>query len=318
MRTAPVPALAGASRRASDGKRLGRNVRAFPMLYLMVLPVVAYFVLFKYLPMLGTIIAFQNFRPARGFLNRSFVGLKHFRDFLLGPYAARTIRNTIELNLLQLLFGFPAPILLALLLNELRPNLYKKGVQTVTYLPYFISLVVVCGIVKDFSSTTGLFGDIAAFFGLERLNLLTELRYYRTVYVASSLWQSVGWGSILYLATLSNADPQLFEAAVVDGANRFQQVWHVTLPALLPVIIVQLILRIGHLMSVGADRTILLYTPVVYEKADIISSFVYRYGLQNINYSYGSAVDLFNSAINLLLLVSANRFSAWLTDESLW
>lgn len=305
-------------KKSSYGHRLRKNIRAYPALYLMVIPVMLYFIIFKYIPMFGNIIAFQDFRPARGFLGSKFVGLKHFKDFLTGPYASRTIWNTVILSVLRLIFAFPAPIILAILLNEFKPNFFKKSVQTITYLPYFISLVVVCGIVKDFCSSTGLFGDIVAFLGFERTNILTDTRFYRTIYLGSSMWQSVGWGSILYLATLSGTDPQLYEAAVVDGANRFRQIWHITIPALFPIIIVQLIMQIGQMMSTGSERTILLYTPVVYDVADIISSFVYRSGLQNLNYSYGAAVDLFNSAINLILLFSANRFSAWLTNESLW
>lgn len=298
--------------------RLRRNVRAYLSLYLLIIPVIAFYLLFKYVPMLGNIIAFENYRPARGFLGSKWVGLRNFKDFLSGPFAGRTIRNTIEISLLQLAFGFPAPIILAILVNELRPGLYKKTVQTVSYLPYFISLVVVCGMVKNFTVTSGLFNDVRALMGMERINMLTDVRYYRTLYVGSSIWQSCGWGSILYLATITNADPQLYEAATMDGAGRFAKMWHITLPTLIPIIVVQLVMRVGHIMSMGSERTILLYSPVVYDKADIISSFVYRYGLQELNFSYGAAVDLFNSVVNLILLVLVNKAADALTGESLW
>ncbi len=299
-------------------KRLGRNIQQYPSLYLLFIPILLYFLVFKYGPMFGAVIAFEKYRPARGIFGSQWIGLKNFRDFLTGPYAQRTIVNTLMLNFWQILIGFPAPILLAILLNEVSQKRYRKFVQTASYLPYFISLVVVCGIIKDFTASDGLFSDILASFGFPRENLLTDGRYYRAIYVASSLWQSCGWGSILYIATLTNADPQLYEAATIDGAGRFRCIWHITIPALLPVIIVQLIMRIGNIMSYGADRTLLLYSPAVYDKADIISSFVYRYGLQDLNFSYASAVDLFNSVINLILLYSANRIADKLTGESLW
>lgn len=299
-------------------QRLWRNIRSYPSLYLLFIPIFLYFIIFKYAPMGGAVIAFEKYRPARGILNSTWVGLKNFEDFLTGPYAGRVISNTLILNFWQILIGFPAPILLAILLNEVHAGKYRKILQSVSYLPYFISLVVVCGIVKEFCASDGLFSDLFALMGFPRENLLTDIRYYRVIYVLSSLWQSCGWGSILYIATLTNTDPQLYEAATVDGAGRFRRIWHVTLPALLPVIIVQLIMRIGNIMSYGADRTLLLYSPAVYDKADIISSFVYRYGLLNLNYSYASAVDLFNSVINLILLVSANKLCGKLTGESLW
>lgn len=299
-------------------RRLRENIKTYPWLYLMILPVVAYFIIFKYLPMGGAIIAFKNYRPARGIWGSRWVGLENFKEFLTGPYAGRTITNTIQISLLIILFESPAPIILAVLINELRGGLYKRTVQTVSYLPHFISLVVVCGIVKVFTRTDGLITDIVVFFGGRRTDILSDPRYYRTIYVCTHMWQGVGWGSILYLATLSNSDPQLYEAAKIDGANRFQCMWYITLPVLVPVFVVQLIMRVGNIMSTGPERTLLLYSPAVYDKADILSSFVYRYGLEQLNYSYGSAVDLFNSVINLILLTSSNKLADLLTSESLW
>jgi len=318
MSASSSPAQVINRKKLSYMQRLVRNIRAYPMFYIMILPVVAYYLIFKYIPLFGNIIAFKNYRPARGFINSRWVGLQYFNDFLTGPYAYRVIRNTIQISLLQLAFGFPAPIILAILFNEMKPGYYKRVTQTLSYLPYFVSLVVVCGIVKEFCASSGLFGDIQSAFGLTPINLLTTPSTYRSVYVCTSIWQSCGWSSILYLATLTNADQQLYEAAVIDGANRFQQMVHITLPTLVPIIVVQLIMRIGHLMSTGSERTILLYSSVVYDQADIISSFVYRYGLQQLNFSYGTAVDVFNSIVNLILLVGANKLADKLTGESLW
>ena len=268
--------------------------------------------------MFGIVIAFQNYRPGKGFFNSDFVGLKNFVDFLTTPTASRTILNTLRLNFFSLLIEFPAPIILALLLNEVRATVFKKAVQTFSYIPHFISLVVVCGLLKDFSSSVGIFSDVAAFFGFERQSMLGNVDLYLPLYIGSSLWQSIGWGSILYLATLSTADPNLYEAAVIDGAGRWKQMVYVTLPTIVPIMILQLIMRIGSMMNTGVEKTILLYSPLVYERADVIASFVYRRGLQEMSFSFGSAVGLFNSLVNLCLLVSANWFSRKVSNESMW
>lgn len=298
--------------------RLKRNYRKHRSLYLIALPVVIYLIVFKYLPMFGIVIAFQDYRPGKGFLHSDFVGLKHFIDFLTTPTASRTIINTLRLNFFSLIVEFPAPIILALLLNEVRVAPYKKVVQTLSYMPHFISLVVVCGILKDFTMSTGVISDIAALFGVERQSMLGNVNMYLPLYIGSSLWQGIGWGSILYLATLSGTDPNLYEAAVIDGAGRWKQMLYVTLPTIVPIMILQLIMRIGSMMSVGSEKTILLYSPLVYEKADLISSFVYRRGLQEMNFSFGAAVGLFNSVVNLALLIAANWFARRTTGESMW
>ncbi|MDL2233825.1 ABC transporter permease subunit [Ruminococcaceae bacterium OttesenSCG-928-L11] len=298
--------------------RLKANYRRHKSLYIICVPILLYYIIFKYLPMFGVVIAFQDFRPGLGFTGSPFVGLKYFVEFLTNPTASRTIRNTIVLNLYNLAFGFPAPIILALLLNEMRGSRYKKAIQTVSYLPHFISLVVVCGILKDFSASYGIFNDFTALFGREPEALLGNVDLYRGLYVGSGIWKNIGWGSILYLATLSGTDPNLYEAAVIDGAGRWKQLVHITIPTIVPITILQLIMRVGSMMSEGAEKTILLYSPLVYEKADIISSFVYRRGLQEANFSFGAAVGLFNSIINLCLLVGANWASKKATGESMW
>ena len=228
------------------------------------------------------------------------------------------IRNTLLLSFYQILIGFPAPILLALLFNEMRGNRYKRVCQTLTYAPHFVSLVVVCGLIRTFTSSTGLITSLFVRFGMEKMNLLVQPQYYRTIYVLSGVWQNIGWGSIIYLATLSNVDPSLFEAADLDGANRLQKILHINLPMLIPIIAVQLIMRVGRIMSEGSEKTILLYSAVTYDTSDIISSYVYRTGLEKRSYSPAAAIGLFNSLINMGLVVFANWFSRTYVNESLW
>lgn len=295
-----------------------RRMRHYRNIYLMLLPVIIFYILFHYVPMGGLAIAFENYKPAKGILGSDWVGLKNFRKFLTGIYAWRVIRNTLTLNLLLLLFGFPAPILLALMINEMRENWYKKTIQTVSYMPHFVALVVVCGLLREFCLTTGLINDIIAFFGGTRVNLLSSLDHYRTVYVVSNIWQNIGWNSIIYLSALSSVDASLHEAAAIDGAGRFRQMLSVTLPALVPIIAVQLIMRMGHIMGEGHQKTILLYNEMTWEVSDIVSSYVYRRGLKNNDYSFGAAVDLFNSLVNVIILCSANYFSKHVVKESLW
>ena len=294
------------------------TLRRYKYIYLMLIPVLAYYIIFHYAPMGGLVIAFQDYRPRLGFSRSPFVGLEHFRSFLTGVYAKRLIRNTLVINLLQICFGFPAPIILALLFHEMRENWYKKTLQTISYMPHFIAIVVLCGMLTQFSMTSGLFNDIGAFFGLPRVNYLSDPRYYRTLYIASGIWQECGWGSIIYLATLSGVDHSLHEAAAIDGAGRIRRIIHVNLPAILPIIVIQLIMRVGHIMSQGYEKTILLYSSVNYEVSDIISSYVYRRGLEMQEYSFGAAVGIFNSIVNLVILVLANWFSGKVSETSLW
>lgn len=226
------------------------------------------------LPMYGIIISFQDYSPAKGVFESAWVGLKHFKDFFGGMYAWRIISNTLILNFYILIFVFPLPIILAILMNELHSVKFKKAVQTVTYLPHFISLVVLCGMVVDFTSSRGFITSIVnSITGKNYANLLYEVDMFRPIYVCAKIWQQTGWSSIIYLAALSGLDMELYEAATIDGARKLRQLWHITLPGILPTIMVMLILQVGQMMSLGADMTILLYNPVVYEKADIISSF---------------------------------------------
>lgn len=302
----------------SFSMRWRRNWSTCKSVYLLLIPLLAYYIIFHYIPMGGTVIAFQNYKPALGLTRSKWVGLKHFVTFFKGPYAWRVIRNTLVMNALQILFAFPAPIIFALLLNELGCKRYQRCIQTVSYMPHFVSLVVICGILTDFTMTDGLINDLIALLGGERSNLLNRPELFRTVYVASGIWQNAGWGSIIYLATLTNVDPALHEAAAIDGAGRLGRMLHVSLPALAPVITIQFIMRVGNILSQGYEKVILLYRPLTFETADIISSYVYRSGLLNSNYSFGAAVSVFNSIVNLAILVLANSLSRRLSETSLW
>jgi putative aldouronate transport system permease protein len=287
-------------------------------LYLMLLPVAAYYVLFHYQPMYGAQIAFKSFSPGRGIWGSEWVGLRHFEAFFRSYYAWRIIRNTLLLNFYQVVWGFPAPILLALLLNELAHDRFKRTVQTVTYLPHFISMVVVCGMILDFFARDGVVNQILSLVGVEPTPFMVRPEWFAFVYVGSNIWQEVGWGSIVYLAALSAINPELYEAARVDGAGRWRQTLSVTLPGIAPTIVIMLILRMGRIMNIGAEKILLLYNPNIYEAADVISTFVYRKGLLESSYSYSTAVNLFNSAINFLMLVWVNRLSRRMTQTSLW
>ena len=297
---------------------LGLDIIKYKYIYIMLIPVLLYYIIFHYIPMGGAVIAFQDFKPAKGFLNSDWVGFKHFIDFLTGIYAPRVIINTILLNLLNLIFGFPAPIILALMLNEVSNKSFKKITQTISYMPHFISMVVVCGMVITFVKSDGIITQFLTLFGMEEVNLLSKKEYFRTIFVSTSIWKALGWGSIIYLATLSGVDPNLYEAATIDGAGRFKKIIHVTLPALIPVITIQLILRMGRMLTQGFEQVMLLYNPLIYDTADIISTYVYRRGLEDMDYSFASAVGIFNSVINLILLFSANWFSRKFVKESLW
>jgi len=284
----------------------------------MLAPVIAYYVIFHYGPMYGAIIAFKDFSPAEGILGSPWIGLQNFQDFFGSVYILRLIRNTLAINVLDVIFGFPAPIVLALLLNELTNQHFKRWVQTITYLPHFMSLVVVVGIMIDFLARGGLINNVLGIVGIQSTAFIQESNWYWILYVGSSIWQSVGWGSIIYLAAIANVDPALYEAAVVDGANRWRQMLHITLPGIMPMIVTLLILRIGMMMSVGYEKTILLYNPSTYDTADVISSYVYRKGVLGMDYGFSAAVGLFNSVINFALLFAANRLSRRANQMSLW
>lgn len=306
------------SKPTSFKHRFIRDFRMNKYLYLMMIPVIAYYVIFHYGPMYGAIIAFKDFTPIKGILGSDWVGLKHFEDFFGSYYFLRVLKNTILISLYTLIFEFPAPIILALLINEVRRRYFKRVVQTITYMPYFISLVVICGIITDFTNADGLINRLFMILGYDGQAMLQKPELFRPIYVLSEIWQRIGWESIIYIAALMSIDLEQYEAARMDGASRLKQMIYITLPGLLPVITIMFILRMGNLLNVGFEKIILLYNPVTYETADVISSFVYRKGLLEFGWSYSSAVGLFNSVINLALLVSANYISRKVNENSLW
>ena len=302
----------------SFGSRLLRDLKYNKLLWIMAIPLVAYYILFHYLPMYGILMAFQDYNVFRGFAGSKWVGLKHFESFFNSIYCWRVIRNTLLISGYTLIFGFPAPIILALLMNELRHDGYKRFVQTVTYMPHFISLVVFCGMIVTFFAKDGLVNDLLAVFGIQRQSYLLDNRYYRTIYVGTGIWKNIGWNSIVYMAAISRVSQELYEACTIDGGNRFTRLWHVTLPQITPTIVTLFILNVGKLMSEGAQKTILLYSAGTYETADIISSYVYRRGIVSAEYSFGTAVGLFNNVINCVLVLITNTISRKLTEVSLW
>lgn len=298
--------------------RLWRDIRKNRNLYLMLLPVVIYYLVFCYYPMYGAQIAFRDYSPKKGITGSEWVGIEHFMDFFKNIYFWRLIRNTLSINLKNLLFGFPTPIILALMLNEVRSAAFKKTVQTISYLPHFISTVVIAGMILQFTATEGFITQLMAMFGFPKQNMMLNPDFFQNIYVISDIWQGIGWGSIIYIAAISGISSDLYEAAKIDGAGKWKQMWHVTIPGIFPTIITMLILRIGNMMSLGFEKIILLYNSSIYETSDVISTFVYRMGLVDHDYSFSSAVGLFNSIINLILLFAANKICKRMTEHSLW
>jgi len=298
--------------------RIRKDFVANYSLYLMALPIIVFFILFHYVPMYGALIAFKQFKPSLGILGSPWVGLDNFKNFFGSYYFGRLVKNTFLISLYSVIFGFPAPIILALLLNEIRHRFFKRTIQTISYIPHFVSLVVVAGIIIDFTRIGGLINSIILALGGTATNLLARAELFKGIYVASGIWQEVGYGSIIYLAAIAGINIELYESARIDGAGRLQQLLRITLPCIMPTIIILLILRMGSMMNVGFEKIILLYNSMTYETADVISSFVYRKGLLEADYSYSTAVGLFNSVINFILLFRANTISRKVNETSLW
>ena len=297
---------------------LKNDIRRNKGTYAIALPGILFYIIFAYFPMYGITIAFKDYNPSMGILGSPWIGFKHFINFFGSIYAGRIIKNTLLLSLYGLIFVFPIPIILALLINEVKSNIYKKTVQTITYLPHFISMVVICGMITSFTSPTGFITKMFNSFGFNYTNMLYEVDLFRGIYIASDIWQKAGWDSIIFLAAISGLDMELYEAASIDGAKKLRQLWHITLPGLAPTIVIMLILRIGSIMSAGSEKVLLLYNPLTYEKADVISSYVYRVGLINGDQSYSAAVGFFNSIVSLILVLSANYVSKKVTDSGLF
>lgn len=304
--------------KSSFGSRLAIDLRRNRRLYVMMIPVILFYLLFHYVPMFGAVIAFKEYSPSLGILGSKWVGLMHFKEFFSSYYFGRILKNTILLSVYNILFCFPAPIILALLLNELRSRTFLKITQTIIYLPRFVSIIVICSLIKTFTYSDGLINDLLLPIFGQRIPLLQEPGYFRPVYIISEIWQTVGWDSIIYMAALAGVDQELYEAAKIDGAGKIRQLFSVTLPSIAPTIVVLFIIKVGSMMNIGYEKVILLYNEVIYETADIISSFIYRKGLLDFSWSYSSAVGLFNSLCSFILLISANTLSRKLTDNSLW
>lgn len=288
-------------------------------LWLMLVLPILYYGIFCYGPMYGLVIAFEKYSPYRGMLGGPWVGLKWFNEFFQSIFFLRLIKNTLLINIYNLIFGFPAPILLALFINEINLKWFKKTAQTISYLPHFISTVIVVGITVNFlSPSSGIVNVFLGMFGIQPINFMIMPQWFRTIYVTSSIWQEIGWGSIIYLAALSGVDPQLYEAAEVDGASKFQQKIHVTIPGIMPTIVIMLILSMGNMLSIGAEKVLLLYNPLTYETGDVISTYIYRVGIGNSEFSFGTAVGLFQSIINFILIILVNKISRKLSETSLW
>ena len=298
---------------------LFKQIRKNWDLYLLILPVIVYFVIFEYYPMYGVVIAFKDFIATKGILGSPWVGFKHFERFFDSYYFWRLIKNTLGIGIYELLVGFPIPILLALLIHEVRSSFFKRFVQTVTYAPHFLSTVVVVGMLFLFlSPQTGFVNRLLELVGFKPISFMTEPGWFKTIYVLSGVWQQMGWSSIVYLAALSAVDPQLHEAARVDGANRLQRIWHINVPGILPTIVILLILNVGRLLSVGFEKVFLMQNPLNMQASDVIATHVYRSGILGAQYSYSAAVGLFNSVAIFVMLVIVNYIARKINETSLW
>ncbi|CAH1200492.1 putative multiple-sugar transport system permease YteP [Paenibacillus allorhizoplanae] len=288
-------------------------------LMLLFLPALIYYLLFKYVPMFGILISFKDYNTFKGVWASEWVGLKYYSLFFHSPDFLKLLKNTVLLGISKVVFGFPAPIILALLLNEVRRAALKRLVQSISYLPHFISNVVVVSMMFLFlSPTSGLVNNVIQWFGYDAMNFMQNEDYFRAIYILSEIWQHVGWETIIYLAALSAIDPQLYEAARVDGANRRHQLLHITIPGIRPAIIILFILNIGHVLDIGFEKVLLMLNPSIYATADVLSTYVYRTGIQSMNYSYATAIDLFSSIINLIFILTANWISRRTSETSLW
>ncbi len=297
-------------------------IHRYKLYYFLIAPGIIYYLIFHYIPLYGVVIAFKDVSPFDGvkeILTSEWVGLKHFRNFTNSYYFWDIMRNTLLISLYRLIFGFPAPILLAILLNEAKNILFQRIVQTVSYLPHFISMVIVAGLLTTFLTTDGgIVNTLLQQMGLKQIFFLGDANYFRSVLVISGIWKEVGWGTIIYLAAIAGIDAHLYEAAKLDGAGRMRQIWHVTLPGMSFIITLLLILSIGGLLDAGFEQIFLLYSPSVFKVADIIDTYVYRKGLVDLQYSYAAAVNLFKSLIAVILLLGANYLAKKYKQEGIW
>lgn len=305
--------------KSGSSTSLWKKMKKQKILIFMIIPAFLIVLVFNYFPMYGILMAFQDYKMAYGIWGSEWIGLENFRTFFSNPLAVRTIKNTILLGLYSFLWSFPAPIILALLINELANQRFKKIVQTISYLPYFLSTVIIVGMLKDFCSVNGgLFNQIITALGGSPINFFSESQWFRTLYIGSGIWQGVGWGTIIYLAALSGVDVELYEAATIDGANRFQKMRNITLPAILPTVTILMIMNVSGILGSDFQKVMLMYSPQTYEVADVIGTYTYREGIEGARYSYTTAVGLFTSVISLILLSITNFICKKLTENSLW
>lgn len=300
-------------------KKLLKRMMKQWQLYVLLLPAILIFFIFNYMPMYGVQIAFRNFTPSKGIVGSDWVGLTHFMRFFKGPFFWDILWNTISISLYSLIAGFPIPIILALALNEIRNGRFKKIVQTVTYAPHFISTVVICGMLITFlAPSSGIVNKLIVLMGGSPISFIDSPKWFSSVFVWSGIWQGAGWGSVIYLAALAGVDSELHEAAMIDGASRCQRIWYINLPHIFPIMVISLILNCGNLLALGYEKIYLLQTPLNADISEVISTYVYKTGLQNAQYSFASAVGLFNSLVNLILIIVVNSFAKRVSENSLW
>lgn len=307
-------------RRLTFWQRVQKDFARNKYVYLLLIPIVAYYIIFKFGPMTRMIIAFQDYKPFKGIAGSKFIGFKNFITFFESRDFWRLLRNTLIISFNGLVFRFPVSIIFALMINEVKNQKGKRLMQTISYMPHFISMVVICGLLRNFLSSEGIINSIVAAVNPDwtRMNLLGDPAYYRAIHVLSDNWQQTGWDSILYLATLSTIDPELYEAAYIDGASKLQRIVHITLPGLVPVITVQFIMWVGMTMTLGYEKNLLLYNPAIYETADVIGTYMYRYTFMNSKFGLGAAVGVFNTVVNIILLTTVNLGFKKFTENSLW
>lgn len=300
-------------------KSLKKNIKRDWMLLLIILPGVIYFAVFCYGPMYGILMAFKDYNISKGVWGSPWAGLKHFKELVQSVYFGRLVKNTFLLSIEQLVWSFPVPIAFALLLNEIKNKHFQRFAQTAAYLPHFVSVVVVVGILKDLlSSDGGVITQVLSVFGVAPRNYFNLPGAFRTLYVGSGVWQEFGWNSIIYVAAISGIDQQMYESAALDGAGKWQKLVHITLPSIAPTIILLLILNMGNMLNIGYEKVILMYNSATYSTADIFSTYVYRKGLLNAQYSFAAAVGLANSLINIVILLTANFTAKKMTDTSIF
>lgn len=313
------PSLSVKSKAQFKRKKTLKKIFRSWELYLFILPAFLYFFIFHYVPLYGILIAFKDYVPTLGVWGSQWVGFQQFLDFFHSYYFWNLLGNTIEISIYSFIIGFPLPIILALAFNEVKDGFFKRGIQTITYAPHFISLVVMVGMIIAFlAPQTGLINHILGWFGIGPISFMQDPGWFKTVFVFSGVWQSTGWGAIIYLAALSGVDPQLHEAATIDGASRYQRIWHINIPTLVPTMVILFILDMGELLSVGYQKIILMQNPLNMSASQVIATFVYHTGILDAQYSYSTAVGLFDAAINATLLVMVNQIARKRAQTSLW